>query len=125
MSPIRWAVAVTLLLPVAAAAQKKETPPEPLITVSLPVDVKSEHRLVVVRDYIDAKRWAQAIQLLQTAVDQPGDVYVNARRPGKDGKDVLARVSLRYETERILREMPAEGLAFYRAANKEAAEKLL
>ena len=54
MSPIRWAVAVILLLPVFAIAQKKEAPPEPLITISLPVDVKWEHRLVVVRDYIHA-----------------------------------------------------------------------
>jgi outer membrane protein assembly factor BamB len=125
MSPIRWAVAVILLLPVFAIAQKKEAPPEPLITISLPVDVKWEHRLVVVRDYIHAKRWAQAIQLLQTALDQPGDVYVNAKRKGKDGQVVAARMSLRDEAERIMREVPAEGLAFYRAANKEAAESLM
>jgi tetratricopeptide (TPR) repeat protein len=125
MSPMRWAVAVLLLLPVCCVAQKKEEPQEPLITVSLPVDAKWERRLVVAHDYIDEKDWRQATQLLQTAIELQRDVYVNVKRPSKDGKEIASRVSLHDDAERILRAMPAEGLAYYRAAYKEVAENLM
>jgi outer membrane protein assembly factor BamB/tetratricopeptide (TPR) repeat protein len=125
MSPIRWAVAAFLLLPVVAVAQQKEAPAEPPITVSLLVDAKWERRLAVARDYIEEKDWRQAVQLLQSALELPGDVLVNVKRPEKDGTKITTRVSLHDEAERILRGMPAEGIAFYRAAYKETAENLM
>jgi outer membrane protein assembly factor BamB len=63
--------------------------------------------------------------LLQSALDAPGDVFINAKRRGKDGKDTPYRASLHAEAERIIRALPAEGLAYYRTAFQKSAADLL
>src|SRR5262249_54587877 len=121
-----WGVAVVLLLPVGPKAQKQEAPqPEPPITVVLPTERKSMQRLAAAADYIAAKEWKGATMLLQSALDAPEGVYVLAKRRGADGKEELVRTSAHAEAERMIRALPADGRAHYRATFQQPAADFL
>src|SRR5262245_4301448 len=125
MSPLRWAIAGLLIVPYVAAAQEKDKTPEPPITVPLPSEAKWERRLAAAADYIAEKDWQRATMILQSVLDVPDDVFVQVKRPGKDGKEITYRTSAHAQAERMIRELPAAGLAYYRRAFQKSAADLL
>jgi tetratricopeptide (TPR) repeat protein len=124
MLPLRWAIAALLLPPVAALAQEKGKTPEPPITITLTTEPKWERRLAAAQDYIAEKDWQRATMILQSVLDAPDEAFVRVKRTGKDGKEITKRTTARAEAERMIRALPAEGIAYYRAAYKEAAAGL-
>jgi outer membrane protein assembly factor BamB len=125
MSPKFGTILLLLLLPAVVSPQQPEATPEPPISVLLPTDAKWERRLAVAQDYIDEKDWQRAVALLQSALDGLNDSIVNVKRRIEVGPDITVRVSLHDEAERMLRALPAEGLAYYKSANNAAAANLL
>ncbi len=89
--------------------------------VKLPSDPVLKQKYDAAREYIQERRWAEAVRLLQTILDAPDDVLFTVG--GKDGV-AESRISLRIEAERLLSEMPDAGLEFYRATQNVAARQL-
>src|SRR5205823_2334461 len=94
-------------------------------TVYLPTEPKWERRLAAAADYIAEKDWQKAVMLLQSALDQPSDAFINVKHQGKDGKETTYRARVHAEAERMMRSLPAEGLAYYRATYQRPAADLL
>jgi outer membrane protein assembly factor BamB len=109
-------VAVVLTVLVLAAPCRAADPPVEIIRPK--EDSKLEKRLEAARDLIKEENWPKVVQVLQDLLDSTKqDTVVN----GADGKPVLARA----EARRLLRSLPAEGIAFYRLAYEERAKEQL
>ncbi|MCS6978330.1 MAG: PQQ-binding-like beta-propeller repeat protein [Gemmatales bacterium] len=73
--------------------------------VRLPVDRSANRKIERVKEWIQREEWGDAVRLLQSILNSPEDVVL---------KDEKGRwVSVRYEANRILGEMPANGRQFY------------
>lgn len=73
--------------------------------VRLPVDRSANRKIERVKEWIQREEWGDAVRLLQNILNSPEDVVL---------KDEKGRwVSVRYEANRILGEMPPNGRQFY------------
>jgi outer membrane protein assembly factor BamB len=73
--------------------------------IRLPVDRSANRKIERVKEWIEKEEWGDAVRLLQSILNSPEDVVL---------KDEKGRwVSVRYEANRILGEMPANGRQFY------------
>ncbi|MER3414751.1 MAG: hypothetical protein C4297_00860 [Gemmataceae bacterium] len=96
---------------VAQRAPKPPVPEEdksaPAFTerVQLPVNRQTERKLAEARRLVEERDWAQAVDLLQRILDEKEDVFM---------KDDRGRwVSIRAEANRLIGNLPKEGLDFY------------
>jgi hypothetical protein len=95
--------------------------------VTLPLDRDAKARLQAALDYVQKEEWLVATRLLQELLDGEAneDLYVEVddRRP--DGGLGRKRVCVRREADRMVGELPSEGLAFYvRRYGKDAEGRL-
>jgi outer membrane protein assembly factor BamB len=73
--------------------------------VRLPVDRSANRKIERVKEWVEREEWGDAVRLLQNILNSPEDVVL---------KDEKGRwVSVRYEANRILGEMPPAGRQFY------------
>jgi outer membrane protein assembly factor BamB/tetratricopeptide (TPR) repeat protein len=114
MSRAPRTVAVVLSVLVFTASGRAAPPVE---IIGPAVDAKVTKRLEAARDLIQEENWPQVVKLVQGLLDADQDVLVT----GKDGKPVPART----EANRLLRGLPAKGMAFYRLTYGGVARELL
>lgn len=93
--------------------------------VTLPTNPAARRKLEAARDYIQSRDWAEAVRLIQALLDAREDSFLRAPVTRADGKGAGGWLSTRRAAERLLDEMPAAGLAYYRLAYDAPAEKLL
>jgi hypothetical protein len=120
--------------PAAGQKDKPKVPPPPslpgaagLSSVKFEESDKWRRVLNAGRDYITDKDWKQAIEVLQTALDEKKDSYVKLleRDPIDAKKEIVRWTSVKYEANRLLGTMPAKGLEAYEAAYGAKARTLL
>lgn len=89
---------------------------------------RSEYRryLEVARDCIKDKAWQDACTALQTLLDNKEDFYVRLKeRDPRTGRETERRTSMKYEANRLLSQMPEEGLEVYEQRFGGKAQHLL
>ena len=95
-------------------------------SVTVVTDKKHRDALAAARDYIKAKRWDVAVSTLQGLLEvEREDVMVPVPRLGPNGDEVISWVSVRQEANRMIGQLPKEGLEFYRLQNNQKAADLL
>jgi outer membrane protein assembly factor BamB/tetratricopeptide (TPR) repeat protein len=112
--PVRAAAVVLTVLFVTAPSQAADAPIE---IIGPTLDPAITKRLEAVRDRVKDENWPLVVHPLQKILNADKDVLVK----GKDGKPVLARV----EANRLIRGLPAKGMAIYRLAYSGIAKELL
>jgi outer membrane protein assembly factor BamB len=139
MLPTRQTLAVVLAASVltalalapAAVAQPQQKPPPPKEAevkdaLTLPMaDKTTKDSVLAAPDYIAAKKWTEAIDLLQRLVDRKEDVFVEVKHKDAAGKESTTLVSVRAEGNRLISTLPPEGLEFYRVTYNPKAKALL
>ena len=109
MPPSLRALLLPLLLSlVPLDAQAQPARPGDLAGLVLEPDARYSSHLEAARERIGKKDWAIAVTLLQRLLDLPGERFAVV---GKDGKERV--VSLRWEAERLLANLPKEGRDYY------------
>ena len=99
------ALAVGLNMTSAALAQREQSQPAP--AVALDTDPVAAKMLGAARDYLVARQWADAVDLLRQIADQHGERLV-AIEPGR-------YVNVQTFVDILIASMPPEGLHRYRA----------
>ncbi len=82
--------------------------------IALPRDNTLRRKMEAVQDYIKAKDWVKACQLLQFIVEGDQDVFVPVKRTGADGSETSVDVSIKKEANRLIANLPPEGQEFYK-----------
>jgi outer membrane protein assembly factor BamB len=80
--------------------------------LTLPTDRKARKSLQAAEDYINEAAWDQATHVLQLLLNGKEDMFVEVKRTDH-GKEVSQWTSIRFEANRLLGTMPAEGLQMY------------
>jgi outer membrane protein assembly factor BamB len=94
--------------------------------LTLPMaDKTTKDNVLAAPDYIAAKKWTEAIDLLQRLVDRKEDVFVEVKHKDAGGKESATLVSVRAEGNRLISTLPPEGLEFYRVTYNPKAKALL
>src|SRR5258708_30406649 len=105
---LRLPLLLALLLAIASPAQaQREGTAQWARAVLLDVDPAAAKMLGAAREYLAAKKWADAIELLRQIADQHGEHLV-AIEPGR-------YISVQKCSDIFLSSLPPEGLALYRA----------
>jgi outer membrane protein assembly factor BamB len=107
----------------ARPAPLREAPPFSA-GFSLPTETDYPKRLEAVNDYLAHRSWENGMHLLQGFLDRE-DAFVALEQTGPDGKPVLTWSTLRAEADRMLAELPREGVDFYRLTYGPVAKDLL
>ena len=101
---------------------------KPTDPVTLPIDRSARKKLVTARDYVKEESWSEAVRLIQAILDAPEDGFLPRSTTAKaagDKKSGPRWVSARAEAERMLVELPPNGLEFYQLSFDATARKLL
>jgi outer membrane protein assembly factor BamB len=95
-------------------------------SLTLAIDPKLNKRLEAAKDLIKEQNWPKVVQLLQGLLDlNREDVFLEVVRKGVDGKKTIDRVGVRMEANRLIGQLPKEGLEYYRQAWGQKAASLL
>ncbi len=130
-------LAVATSLPLALAEKQPGTPgitnpTEFSDNISLPTNPAFKKKLIAIGDYINEKNWVVATEAAQSLLDREDDVFVPlSSGKGADGKETIVWRSAKTEANRLIGELPAPGMEFYKltygppasAMLKEALEK--
>lgn len=81
--------------------------------VTLPRNPASKQLIQAAQDYIKKKEWQVAAEALQSLLETPDDSFIEVKRK-VNGRDVDAKVSVREEANRLIGELPPDGLESYR-----------
>lgn len=105
---------------------KAETPREFTDAVTLPTNRESKRLIQAAQDYIKKKEWRVACECLQSLLEEKQDSFIEIDGPPDDkGKPTKRRVSVRTEANRLIGELPTEGLQAYQLAyGPQAADSL-
>lgn len=93
--------------------------------VKLIEEPKFRQFIQVARDCIKDKAWNDAVEAIQTILDEKADSYVQLREKNAAGQDVLRWASVKFEANNLLSSMPAEGLDLYELRYGGKAKSLL
>lgn len=100
---------------------------EPKFTeaVSLPRNPESKRLIQAAQDYVKKQEWRIAGECLQSLLETPEDSFIEVTRKTATGTDTPMRVSVRSEANRIIGELPPDGLEAYQLQYGQlAAERL-
>jgi hypothetical protein len=81
--------------------------------ISLPASRGIQKRLHAAEEFIQSEVWGTATYLLRSILESKEDVFVQIRRKGIDGQEILHWASARSEANRLLGSMPQKGQEFY------------
>jgi outer membrane protein assembly factor BamB len=95
----------------------------PAVVVTLPTDRQAQTKLGAANEYLQARSWREAFQVLQALLDAPEDSFLEL--PGADGRANSHWRSVRTEVHRLLASLPAEALEIYQARYGPDADALL
>ena len=130
-------IAIALALPFAAAQQianpqraavlteTKPTEEANADAISLPRNPESKRLIQAAQDYIKKKEWRIAAECLQNLLENPDDSFIEVRRKDAQGVEQDVKVSVRDEANRIIGELPADGLESYQLQYGQAATNRL
>lgn len=107
------------------ATKEKDKDEQPTDAVSLPRNPESKRLIQAAQDYIKKKEWRIAAECLQSLLENPDDSFVEVRRKDKSGVEQSVRVSVRDEANRIIGELPPDGLESYQLQYGQAASDRL
>jgi outer membrane protein assembly factor BamB len=94
--------------------------------LSLPTEREPRRRIQAAHDYIFAKKWPEAVSILQPLLDRPEDCFIIDPHQKMVSADTpTAWVSLRAEAENLLASMPPEGRKVYQDQMGGVARSLL
>jgi outer membrane protein assembly factor BamB len=127
---------VALLVPQAPVeGQSRPPPPQAVETARdilplapnllLPTEAALPRKLQAVEDYVRARSWGEAVELLQGLLDVPEDVFVPVKRAGPGGQPSIRPASIRAEASRLLKVLPRPGLTVYEFTYGPRARDLL
>jgi tetratricopeptide (TPR) repeat protein len=89
--------------------------------VTLPRNPESKRLIQAAQDYIRKKEWRIAAECLQSLLETPEDSFIEVKRSNDAGQESDVRVSVRAEANRLIGELPAEGLESYQLQYGQAA----
>jgi outer membrane protein assembly factor BamB len=82
--------------------------------VTLPTNRQSNGLIQAAQDYIKKKDWGTAAELLQQLLEDKQDSFIEVDgKPDEKGKPTKRRVSVRIEANRLIGELPPDGLETY------------
>src|SRR6202035_4546990 len=81
--------------------------------ITLPKDREVKKNLEAAADYIKKESWVEACKFVQSVLNRKEDVFVQVKRRGADNQEKVRWVSARAEANRLIGEMPANGLEAY------------
>ena len=93
--------------------------------VTLPVDREARRLIQAAQDYIKKKEWRIASECLQSLLENREDSFLEVETNSEPGKTEKRRVSVRTEANRLIGELPPDGLEFYQVQYGQAAEARL
>jgi outer membrane protein assembly factor BamB/tetratricopeptide (TPR) repeat protein len=102
------------------------TPPDDKMpfsdAVTLPTNRQSKGLIQAAQDYIKKKEWGTAAECLQQLLEDKQDSFIEIDAPADDkGKPTKRRVSVRTEANRLIGELPPDGLETYQVKYGQAA----
>jgi outer membrane protein assembly factor BamB len=110
-------------LPAKDASKSEE--PKFTEAVTLPRNPESKRLIQAAQDYVKNQEWRIAGECLQSLLETPEDSFIEVTRKNDRGQDATIRVSVRSEANRIIGELPPDGLESYQVQyGQVAAEKL-
>jgi len=83
--------------------------------ITLPTERKAQQVMNAARQLVLEQEWGQAVKALQSLLDTPNDGFVEVRREATTagGKATSQWVSMKSEANRLLGQMPPDGMQFY------------
>jgi outer membrane protein assembly factor BamB len=82
--------------------------------VTVPTNRESKQRIKAAQDYIKKKEWGTAAECLQLLLEDKQDSFIDVDGgPDDKGKPTKRRVSVRTEANRLIGELPPDGLETY------------
>jgi outer membrane protein assembly factor BamB/tetratricopeptide (TPR) repeat protein len=94
--------------------------------VTVPVNRQSKQLIQAAQDYIAKKEWGTAAECLQQLLEDKQDSFVEIDAASDDkGKPSKRRVSVRNEANRLIGELPPDGLQMYQVKYGQAASESL
>jgi outer membrane protein assembly factor BamB len=91
----------------------------------VPPNAQLKKSLEAAADYVRTHDWVKVAEILQNLLDLSSDSFVMSDVKGPDGKVTQVRVGLKYAANRMLGELPAEGMTAYRLQHDQNAKKKL
>ncbi len=94
--------------------------------VTVPVNRQSKQLIQAAQDYIAKKEWGTAAECLQQLLEDKQDSFIEIdAAPDDKGKPSKRRVSVRNEANRLIGELPPDGLQMYQVKYGQAASESL
>jgi outer membrane protein assembly factor BamB len=109
-----------LIAPAITATKDADKPFTDAVT--LPVDREARRLMQAAQDYIKKKEWRIASECLQSLLENREDSFLEVESATDEGKTEKRRVSVRTEANRLIGELPPDGLEFYQVQYGQAAE---
>jgi outer membrane protein assembly factor BamB/tetratricopeptide (TPR) repeat protein len=91
----------------------------------LPNDREARRVIEAAKDYINKKDWDVVARSLQYLLEKPEDSFIEIKKKNVDGKEYSTRISIRIEANRLIGELPADGLEVYRQKYGQTAKGML
>jgi outer membrane protein assembly factor BamB len=93
--------------------------------VTVPTNRESRQLIQAAQDYIKKKEWQVAAGCLQSLLEAKEDSFIEVEGKDDKGNTTKRRVSVRIEANRLIGELPPEGLEFYQITYGPAADSRL
>ncbi len=93
--------------------------------VTLPRNPESKRLIQAAQDYVKKQEWRIAGECLQSLLETPEDSFIEVSRKNQRGQDVTVRVSVRAEANRIIGQLPPDGLESYQVQYGQVAYERL
>lgn len=93
--------------------------------LSIPKDREATAIIAAVKEYVEKKDWDIVVRSLQYLLEKPEDSFFEVRRKDENGKEYTARISIRIEANRLIGNLPPDGLETYRQKFGQRALALL
>src|SRR5436305_1387305 len=77
------------------------------------------------QDYIKKKEWRTAVECLQSLLENRDDSFLVIDAPDDQGRTEKRRISVRTEANRLIGDLPPDGLEFYQVQYGQAADARL
>jgi outer membrane protein assembly factor BamB len=82
--------------------------------LTIPKDREATAIIAAVKDYVEKKDWDIVARSLQYLLEKPEDSFFEVARKDETGKEYTARISIRIEANRLIGNLPPDGLETYR-----------
>ncbi len=93
--------------------------------LSIPKDREATGIIMAAKDYVQKKDWDTVAHSLQYLLEKPEDSFFEVKRRQPDGKEYSTRISIRIEANRLIGELPKDGLEVYRQKYGQKAMQML